>query len=113
MRRWPPSGGGSKLNGSLPSSRAPAIGAGQPRNTQTSVIPALGATAPGFTFGAGPSKSTRERPSASVPVTIRRIGFIVRLIFAILPVAVPHNNLGGETMATRREFVKAAAGGVL
>ena len=47
---------------------------------------ALAATAPGFTFGAGPSKSTLERPWASMPVTIRRIGFKVIAIAGILPV---------------------------
>src|SRR2546423_14004514 len=74
MRRWPPRCGGSKLKGRLPSSRAPAIGAGQSWNTHRSVIPALGATAPGLTLGAAPSKSTRERPCASFPVTTRRMG---------------------------------------
>src|SRR5260221_9014077 len=48
--------------------------AGQLWKTQTSVMPAPGLTAPGLTFGAAPSKSTRERPCASFPVTTRRIG---------------------------------------
>src|SRR5438270_592576 len=43
-------------------------------------MPALGLTAPGFTFGAALSKSTRERPCASLPVTTRRIGFSPRAI---------------------------------
>src|SRR5258708_9071072 len=47
--------------------------AGQLWKTQMSVMPALGLTAPGLTFGAAPSKSTRERPCASFPVTTRRI----------------------------------------
>src|SRR4051812_172915 len=37
-------------------------------------MPALGLTAPGFTLGAALSQSTRERPSAALPVTTRRIG---------------------------------------
>src|SRR6266849_8568178 len=48
--------------------------AGQLWNTQMSVMPALELTAPGLTLGAAPSKSTRERPYSSFPVTTRRIG---------------------------------------
>src|SRR5689334_12110901 len=75
MRRCPPASGGSNLKGSLPQSRSPETSTGQDSNTQRSVIAALAATAPGLTFGAGPSKSTHERPCASWPVTTRRIGF--------------------------------------
>src|SRR2546422_11472396 len=39
-----------------------------------SVIAALALTAPGLTLGAAPSKSTRDRPSSSFPVTTRRMG---------------------------------------
>src|SRR5204862_8015900 len=39
-----------------------------------SVIAALALTAPGLTLGAALSKSTRERPCASFPVTTRRMG---------------------------------------
>src|SRR5256885_6670381 len=48
--------------------------AGQLWKTQMSVMPALGLTAPGLTFGAALSKSTRERSCASFPVTTRRMG---------------------------------------
>src|SRR5437879_3244637 len=48
--------------------------AGQLSKTQMSVMPALGLTAPGLTFGAALSKSTRERSRASFPVTTRRMG---------------------------------------
>src|SRR5258708_36730460 len=48
--------------------------AGQLWNTQMSVMPALALTAPGLTLGAAPSKSTRERPYSSFPVTTRRMG---------------------------------------
>src|SRR5258705_1819054 len=74
MRRCPPRSGGSKWKGRLPSSRSPEIGAGQSWKTQRSVMPALGATAPGLTLGAGPSKITRDRPRSSFPVTTRRMG---------------------------------------
>src|SRR5713226_6708819 len=48
--------------------------AGQLSKTQISVMPALALTAPGFTFGAALSKSTRDLPRSSLPVTTRRIG---------------------------------------
>src|SRR5712692_4735958 len=48
--------------------------AGQLSKTQMSVMPALALTAPGLTFGAALSKSTRDLPRSSLPVTTRRIG---------------------------------------
>src|SRR5712672_1724475 len=48
--------------------------AGQLWNTQRSVMPALALTAPGLTLGAAPSKSTRDLPCSSFPVTTRRMG---------------------------------------
>src|SRR5436309_165965 len=50
------------------------MSAGQLWNTQMSVIAALALTAPGLTLGAALSKSTRDLPCASFPVTTRRIG---------------------------------------
>src|SRR5690348_5722277 len=84
MRRWPPSGRGSKLYGRWPSSRSPAIGAGEVWYTHRSVMPAPGRTGAPIAFGAGPSQSTRERPRSSVPVTTRRIGFTPSAMLAYL-----------------------------
>jgi hypothetical protein len=82
--------------------------AGQLWNTQMSVMPALGLTTPGFTFGAGPSNNTRERPCASLPVTTRRMGFRGRVMGGIA--AGRFYNCGGETGAQqsdkfRRRFI--------
>src|SRR5260221_8880539 len=74
MRKCPWVWGGSKWNGRLPSSRSPEMIAGQLWKTQMSVMPALGLTAPGLTFGAALSNSTRDFPFASFPVTTRRMG---------------------------------------
>ena len=40
-----------------------------------SVMPVPGRIAPGFAFGAALSKSTRDLPCSSLPVTTRRMGF--------------------------------------
>src|SRR5262245_11984574 len=89
MRRCPPFSGGSKLNGSRPSSRSPEIGAGQCSNTQISVMHVPGRIAPGFTLGAALSYSTRERPCASLPVTTRRIGLILSVMLVRLQAETP------------------------
>jgi hypothetical protein len=54
--------------------------AGQVWNTHTSVMHVPGRIAPGLTFGAALSNSTRDLPLASLPVTTRRIGFSLSAI---------------------------------
>src|SRR5712692_4905924 len=49
-------------------------------------MPALAATAPTLTLGAALSNRTRDRPCVSLPVTTRRIGFMVS---AIAPSRIP------------------------
>jgi hypothetical protein len=60
----------------LPSSRVPEISAGHESKTHTSVIAVPFLKALALTLGAALSKTTQDRPCASLPVTTRRMGLI-------------------------------------
>jgi hypothetical protein len=55
-----------------------------------------GRIAPGLTFGAALSNSTRDLPFASLPVTTRRIGFVLSAMF------IAHQENGQDSQALAR-----------
>src|SRR3989475_6299453 len=71
--------------------------AGQLWKTQRSVMPALALTAPGLTWGAALSKSPRDRPCSSFPVTTRRIG----RSFSAIGLIIRGSTRGGKMRTAR------------
>src|SRR2546421_1766878 len=82
-----------------------------------SVIAALALTAPGLTLGAAPSKSTRDLPRASFPVTTRRMGRGFSAMGSMINAARPARDKGYHAagvfrMAERRRILIVGAGAI-
>src|SRR5882672_7819301 len=82
-----------------------------------SVIPALALTAPGLTFGAALSKSTRDLPCLSFPVTTRRMGRRFSAMGPMINAARPARDKGYHAaevfrMSERRRILIVGAGAI-
>src|SRR6266852_4524229 len=93
------------------------MSAGQLSKTQMSVIPALALTAPGLTLGAALSKSTRDLPCSSFPVTTRRMGRNFSAMDSMINAARPACDKGYHAaevfrMAERRRILIVGAGAI-
>src|SRR6267143_5075910 len=91
--------------------------AGQLWKTQMSVIPALALTAPGLPLGAALSKSTRDLPCPSFPVTTRRIGRSFSAMDSMISAARPARDKGYHAaevfrMPERRRILIVGAGAI-